>query len=312
MEKVKLTALIITLNGERLMDACLASLDFCDRILVVDSFSTDATEAICRARGALFIQHAWPGNAKQIRYGMDWLEQNAPSEWILMLDCDEVVSRELRASIEAAVAKDGEASAYSMPRRTWYHDRFLMHGGCYPDRLFRLFRPGGIRIENSGAHQKFVPAGEAGDLSGDLLHYTYSSFQNQLEKLNDYAERGARDLERKGKTGGALAGIVHGLWRFLDMYLVRRGFLDGRAGFLMAAHTSFYTFLKYVRISEGDWGQSHAAALLKTFNGHSHASSGNKTTIVPGASSPNPSLSAGGAERAAGTPELPTAPLRKG
>ena len=230
-----LTAVIITLNGERLFDRCLDSLSFCDRILVVDSFSTDRTEAIARAHGALFIQNPWPGNARQIRFGVDGL---------------------------AAIASPGEVAAFSMPRRTRYFDRFLRHGGSYPDRLFRLFRPEAIRIENSGAHQRFVPEGPGGALDGDLLHYTYSSFRNQLDKLNDYAERGARDLESRGKRGGVAAGLAHGLWRFTAMYFIRLGLLDGRAGFLMAAHTAFYTFLKYVRIAEGSWGAPYDAAKL--------------------------------------------------
>ena len=252
--RVSITALIITLNGERLLDRCLESLSFCDRILIVDSFSSDATERIAREHGAIFLQNPWPGNAKQIRFGLDWLEANAPTDWVLMLDCDEIISPELREEILRAVAAPADKTAYSMPRRTWYFDRFLRHGGCYPDRLFRLFRPETIRIDNHGAHQQFVPSGPSGDLSGDMLHYTYISFRNQLDKLNDYAERGARDLEAHGKRGGVLCGLGHGTWRFLDMYVRKLGFLDGRAGFLMAVHTSFYTFLKYVRIHEGTWG----------------------------------------------------------
>ena len=260
-ERVRLTALIITLNGERLLDKCLESLSFCDRILIVDSFSSDRTEEIARARGAIFIQNKWPGNAKQIRYGIDWLAANAPTDWVLMLDCDEIISPELKADILAALASPGDKTAFSMPRRTWYFDRFLKHGGCYPDRLFRLFLPDAIRIDNNGAHQKFVPAGPYGELSGDMLHYTYCSFQNQLEKLNDYAERGARDLEARGRKGGVLVGLLHGTWRFIDMYIRKLGLLDGRAGFLMAAHTSFYTFLKYVRIHEGGWGAPYEHGL---------------------------------------------------
>ena len=256
--RASLTAVIITLNGERLFDRCLDSLSFCDRILVVDSFSSDRTEAIARAHGAIFIQNPWPGNARQIRFGVDWLAANAPTDWVLFLDCDEVCTPRLAASIRAAIASPGEAGAFSMSRRTWYFDRFLLHGGCYPDRLFRLFRPEAIRIENSGAHQRFMPDESsgylAGHLDGDLLHYTYASFRNQLDKLNDYAERGARALESRGQRGGVAAGLAHGLWRFAAMYVMRLGFLDGRAGFLMAAHTAFYTFLKYVRIAEGSWG----------------------------------------------------------
>ncbi len=258
---VGITALIITLNGERLLDRCLESLSFCDRILVVDSFSTDTTESITRRHGAIFIQNPWPGNAKQIHFGLAWLAEHAPTDWVLMLDCDEIVSPRLQKNILQAVACPDGKAAYSMPRRTWYFDRFLKHGGCYPDRLFRLFRPESMQVDSHGAHQKFVPSGPSGELQGDLLHYTYNSFQNQLEKLNDYAERGARDMEKQGKRGGIFSGVVHGSWRFLDMYFRRLGFLDGRAGFLMAAHTSFYTFLKYIRINEGSWGAPYDQGL---------------------------------------------------
>ncbi len=251
------TALIITLNGERLLDRCLESLSFCDRVLIVDSFSSDGTESIARAHSAMFIQNPWPGNAKQILFGLAWLREHAPTRWVLMLDCDEVVSPELRESILQAITDPGEKTSYSMSRRTWYFDRFLRYGGSYPDRLFRLFRPEAIQVENRGAHQKFVPKGSSGELKGDLLHYTYSSFSNQLEKLNDYAERGARDMEAHGRQGGVLLGFIHGIWRFLDMYFRKLGLLDGRAGLLMALHTSFYTFLKYVRIHEGTWGKPY-------------------------------------------------------
>ena len=269
---VRLTALIITLHGERLLGKCLESLSFCDRVLIVDSFSSDRTEDIAREHGAIFIQNAWPGNAKQIRYGLDWLAANAPTEWVLMLDCNEIISPQLKKDILAAVAAPGSNRAFSMPRRTWYFDRFLKHGGCYPDRLFRLFCPDAIRIENSGAHQKFVPAGPSGELGGDILHYTYCNFRNQLDKLNDYAERGARDLEAQGKKGGVLVGLFHGTWRFFDMYIRKLGILDGRAGFLMAAHTSFYTFLKYVRIHEGGWGAPYDHGLSEA-DGSTHPDS---------------------------------------
>ena len=258
---VKLTAVIITLNGERLFGRCLDSLAFCDRILVVDSFSNDATQCLAEKHGAIFIQNPWPGNAEQIRFGVDWLAKYAPTEWVFFLDCDEICSPELAHSIQNALASPCDRTAFSMPRRTWYFDRFLRHGGSYPDRLFRLFRPESIRIQESGAHQQFRPSGPYGDLEGDLLHYTYANFFNQMDKLNDYAQRGARDLERKGKRGGIAAGLGHGLWRFFSMYILKRGFLDGRAGFLMATHTAFYTFLKYIRINEGTWGAPYTAGL---------------------------------------------------
>ena len=246
-------------------------MDFCDSILIVDSFSTDSTEKIAREHGAIFIQNPWPGNALQIQYGLNWLAANAPTEWVLMLDCDEIVSPELRDDILRTLAVPQASIAFSLPRRTWYYDRFLTHGGCYPDRLFRLFRPDAIKIENHGAHQQFVPVGPCSKLNGDLLHFTYSSFKNQLEKLNDYAERGARDIAQQGKQGGLPRAFLHSLWRFSSMYFIRLGFLDGKAGFLMAVHAGFYTFLKYIRIDEGDWGMKQIQNLTLPFStAHEH------------------------------------------
>ncbi len=269
-QKVRITALIITLNGERLLGDCLSSLQFCDRILIVDSFSTDSTERIAKEYGAVFIQNPWPGNALQIRHGLDWLDANAPTEWVLMLDCDEIVSAELRESILNAIDSPGAATAFSMRGLTWYYDRFLRHGGSYPDRLFRLFRPDSIQIDTHGAHQKFVPSEPIGHLKGNLYHFTYASFRNQLDKLNDYAERGAHDLEAKGRQGGICAALFHAAWRFTDMYLLRMGFRDGKAGFLMAVHTSFYTFLKYIRIHEGDWGYTSIRSITDELGNRSH------------------------------------------
>lgn len=138
------------------------------------------------------------------------------------------VPQNWRSPFRRLLAAPGDSTAFSMPRRTWYFDRFLRHGGSYPDRLFRLFRPETIRIEESGAHQQFRPSGPCGELKGDLLHYTYANFFNQMDKLNDYAQRGAKDLERKGRRGGIAAGLGHGFWRFFSMYVIRRGFLDGQ------------------------------------------------------------------------------------
>ena len=270
--RVRLTGFIIVKNGERLFDQCLESLSFCDRILVVDSFSTDRTEEIARKHGVIFIQNAWPGFPQQHTFGTNWLIENIPSDWVVSLDSDEIISPELRASILKAVENPQGHSAFSMPRRTWYYDRFLKHGGCYPDRLYRLYRPECIRIDNYGAHQQVVPSGSCGNIDGDILHYSYYSFENQLEKLNIYAATGALDLEKKGKKGGVFQGLVHGTWRFVDMYIRKLGFLDGRAGFLMAAHQSFYTFLKYIRVRQGLWGAPFDHGLPNTTD-HNHSES---------------------------------------
>lgn len=249
-----ITGLILTYNGERLLDRCLASLSFCDRVLVVDSFSTDGTERIAREHGSAFVRRAWEGPGPQFRYALDLIDADYASDWIVSLDQDEICTPELRESILKAVAAPAENVGFYVPRRSWYYDRFLKHSGWYPDHLLRCFRRGAMRVSVSGAHYSFHPQGPTGTLTGDILHYPYSSFREHLDKINSYAQQGAEALASSGKHGGIALGLLHGFGRFLRIYLLKKGFLDGRAGFINAVHGAFYAFLKYVRVDEGNWG----------------------------------------------------------
>ena len=248
-----ITGLVLTFNGERLLARCLQSMSFCDRIVVVDSFSTDRTEEIAHKAGCVFVQNKWEGPARQFAFSFDLLRQ-MNTEWVFSLDQDEVCSDQLRESILTAVRTGGQMAGFWIPRRSWYYDRFLLHSGWYPDRLLRLFRLGAMNVHVSGAHYSFHPAGPTAKLQGDILHYPYSNFREHLDKINSYAQQGADDMAAKGRKGGILPGLLHGFGRFLRIYVLKRGFLDGRAGFINAAHGAFYAFLKYVRINEGNWG----------------------------------------------------------
>ncbi len=256
-----ITGLVLTYNGERLLDRCLASLSFCDKVLVVDSFSTDRTVDMARAAGAEVVQRKWEGPGPQFQHALSLID----TEWVFSLDQDEICTEELRESVLAAVRapmRGGEGSSapharragYWVPRRSWYFDRFMKHSGWYPDYLLRLFRTAHMEVHVSGAHYSFHPKGETGRLRGDILHYPYDSFRQHLDKINSYAQQGADDLRAKGRRGGVAVATAHGLARFLKLYVVKRGFLDGRAGFINAAHGAFYAFLKYIRVQEGEWG----------------------------------------------------------
>ena len=260
-KKAKLTALIIVLNGERTIGSCLQSLAFCDNIVVIDSFSTDKTKGICQEHKAFFIENPFKGYMEQIRFGIDWIQKNTPSEWIFFLDCDEICSLELKEKIQKALAQNSPVSAYQVSRLTWYYDRFLRHGGMYPDRLFRLFKPEAIEISQKNGHPVYIPTKEHGILDGDLLHYSYESFTHQMQKINGYATRGAKSMRAEGKKGGLAKALFHSFWRFFAMYALKKGFLDGKAGFINACHIAFYTFLKYIRIDEGTWGKPFVQSL---------------------------------------------------
>ena len=241
-------------GGVRLLERCLASLAFCDYLLIVDSFSSDATLDIARAAGGpervRILQRAWENIGAQFAFALPLVE----TEWVLILDQDEVCTAQLEASIRRAIAVPTAPDGFYISRRSWYYDHFLRHSGWHPDYLLRCFRNGRVEIRLSGAHHTFHPLGATKILSGKILHYPYSGFRQHLDKINDYAQRGANDLAAKGRSGGLAHGLLHGIGRFARIYLLKRGFLDGRAGFINAAHGAFYAFLKYVRVGEGSWG----------------------------------------------------------
>ncbi len=245
------TGLILTFNGERLLEKCLKSLDFCDELLVVDSESTDRTREIAEKRGARVIVNPWPGPVAQFKLALS----KVSTTWVVSLDQDEYLTDELRENIIKKLSQKEHVAGYYTPRSSFYFNRFMKHSGWYPDYLFRVFRLGKMEVSASGAHYHFTPRGETLKLTGDILHYPYESFQQHMEKINYYAEEGAKSLREKGRKGGLIRGLLHAKIRFIKLYFLKLGFLDGKAGFCNALAGFYYTFQKYIRIDETEkWG----------------------------------------------------------
>ena len=254
-----ITGVVLTRDGERLVRKCLQSLFFCDTVLVVDSGSKDTTMVTARELGAEIVQNEWKGFAAQFTFAATCVR----TDWFFILDQDEICSPELAEAIQASiktVAPTGKDSmqapvAFSVARRSWYLDRFMKHGGWYPDHILRVFRTGYVDFSQD-AHIHYHPRGRSSHIEdGEIIHYPYIGFHHQLAKLNEYADQGAEALRASGKKGGIAAGMCHGFARFFRIYIIKAGFLDGRAGFLAAAHGSFYAFLKYVRVLDASWGK---------------------------------------------------------
>ncbi len=246
MAKPEVTGLILTLNGAKHLDACLASLDFCDQILVVDSGSTDATQDIAAARKARVLVNPWPGPKKQFEYAF----AHITTPWVVSLDQDEILSDELRASVINALQNPGDMSAFLCPRTSYYFDRFLRHSGWYPDLLPRVFRLADTGVHVSGPHYGFEPKGKTRRLAGDIIHYPYENLRQHVDKINYYTQIAAEEMHAKGKQAGVATAVGHGLARFMKIYFFRRGFLDGKAGFVLAVNSFFYAFQKYIRLAE--------------------------------------------------------------
>lgn len=250
MAVVRLSVVIITFNEEANIARCLAALgDVADEVLVVDSFSTDGTVAICQQHGARVMQHAFAGYVAQKNFATD----QARFDHILQLDADEVLTDELRQSIRAAT-QAWQHAAYSLARLTNYCGSWVRHGGWYPDRKLRLYdrrlgRWQGLLLHE---HYEVQPGQTTGHLRGDALHYSYHSIAQHVAQLNKFTSITAQELALKGKTRVTLFHLVgKPLWKFWHGYVFRLGFLDGFAGLSIAVISAAGVFLKFAKLKTG-------------------------------------------------------------
>ncbi|WP_118182133.1 glycosyltransferase family 2 protein [Paraburkholderia phosphatilytica] len=243
MNQTTLGVAVITRNAASRLDECLAAVAFADAIVVVDSGSTDHTVEIARAHGARVLSHPdWPGFGPQKNRALDALG----TDWILSIDADEIVSAELASAIRATLAAPA-ADVYALDRLSYFCGHQVRHSGWYPDWIPRLFRRGAARFSDDLVHERLVFEGPVQRLAGKLLHYSYEDFETVLRKLDAYSTAGARQRHAAGGHGSFGKALARGAWAFVRTYLLRRGFLDGRAGFMIAvfnAETVYYRFLK--------------------------------------------------------------------
>lgn len=252
----RLSLIVITRNEAHRLAACLASVPFADEVVVVDSGSGDGTPDMARRLGARVIETAdWPGFGPQKNRALD----AAGGDWVLSLDADEAASPELAAQIRRVVFEQGDAAAspfaaYTLARLSSLAGRWVRHGDWYPDPVLRLFRRGAARFSDAAVHERVVCDGPVGRLDGHLLHVGMPTLDDCLDKVNRYSSARAAQLRRRGR-GGLAAALGHGLWAFVRGYVVRRGFLDGAIGFVLAvssAESTYYSYLKASLPAEGD------------------------------------------------------------
>jgi glycosyltransferase involved in cell wall biosynthesis len=244
---MRLSALVPTFNEERRIEACLRSLDFCDEIVLVDSFSTDRTLEIARRFTDRVFLRPWKGSNDQ----KEFARQEARGEWVLSVDADEVVSRALRDEILRRLPQAREPG-FLLPIRTYYRDRWVKVGGLWPGYHLRLFRRDAGCWEGAiEPHERVRLRGRPGRMRAPLLHYSYEDLQDFLDKAWRHAEIWAESQRRAGRQARAWSLVTRPLFRFLRDYLGRGGFLGGGFGLLFCVLQAHYTFLKYARLWEG-------------------------------------------------------------
>ncbi len=248
-ERVRISACIIAKDEADRIGPCLESVAFCDEIVVLDSGSTDGTPALCREAGARVIETDWPGWVAQKNRAVE----AATHDWILSLDADERVDATLRAQIEALregpLSDDAEPRAYELTRRVFYLGRWINHGGWYPEWRIRLFHRGHAHWGGIDPHDRVETESSVGRIrDGNLEHFTYRSIDDHLRQMNRFTAVGAQKLFERGKRRAFLSLLFKPPWRFMHMYVLRRGFLDGKAGFVVAVLHAYAGFLKYAKL----------------------------------------------------------------
>lgn len=240
----RLSAALIVRNESRNLRECLETLRWADEIVIVDSGSDDDTIAIANEyTDKVYVESDWQGYGVQRQRA----QARATGDWILVVDADERVTPELRAEIEKVVARNEDNTAYAIPRLSFCFGRFIRHGGWYPDYVIRLYPRESGGYNAAPVHEKvqLAPGVEVRRLSGDLLHYTYDDLEHYLVKSAAYAAAWSAMRLGVGRRATLFQGILHGIACFVRMYLLRAGFLDGRAGLLLALLSAHSTFAKY-------------------------------------------------------------------
>lgn len=244
-QRPSLAVAMIARNEAANLPDCLGSVSgWVDEIMVLDAGSTDDTVAIAESFGAnVFSNPDWPGFGKQRQLAQNHVQ----SDWVLWVDADERVSPELRDEILQCLQTAPGNTVFAMPRLSWAFGRFIRHLGWYPDHVLRLYPTRLTRYDDSLVHEKvLVPAGvQTRILKANLLHYTYRDMPQYLDKMGHYARLWAEQKAAKGKRSSVSTAILHGVGCFVRMYVLRRGFLDGAQGFLIAATNAYFTFAKY-------------------------------------------------------------------
>ncbi len=242
-----LSVAVIARDEEDRLADCLESVRWAREIVVLDSGSSDRTVEVARRYTDLVFRQDWLGYVAQKNSALD----RCTRPWILSLDADERVSEGLRREIFRTLERpDGELpDGFRVPRRTFYLGRWIRHGWS-PDLQLRLLRRGRGRWVGPGVHEWIEVAGRAERLASPILHHTYRGLSEQLSKMDRYTTLDAEHRWRRGERAGLYGLFVLPPVKFLQVYLLKRAFLDGRAGLILSAMGAWYVFLKAAKLHE--------------------------------------------------------------
>lgn len=246
-EMPQLSVVIITFNEEKNIGRCLESIQgIADDVVIVDSFSTDATESISKKHNVNFISRKWEGYSDTKNFA----NAQAKFDWVLSLDADEALSEELKKSI-LKIKLESELKTYKFHRLTNYCGSWIKHCGWYPDTKIRIFDRR-ISSWEGIIHEKLIinSKQEAILLNGDCLHYSYYTIEQHIAQIEKFSSLAAQDMFHKGKKASALKMYLSPVVKFINDYIIKFGILDGTAGYTICKVSAKHSFLKYKKLQE--------------------------------------------------------------
>jgi glycosyltransferase involved in cell wall biosynthesis len=238
----KLSATIITYNEEKNIERCLKSLHWVDEIVVIDSYSKDNTVEICKKYNCNVLQTKWLGFGKTKQLAVD----NAVNEWVLSIDADEEVTPELQKKIKE-ILFDPKSNGYYIKRKSFYLGHEIKYCGWNNDYPVRLFDKNFGNFNDKEVHESVKINSEKLKIHEPLLHFTYPTVTSHIEKVNRYSSLAAGELINKRKHYSIFSAIIFGFVKFINMYLLKLGFLDGKIGLILCYNSAFGVYLKYIK-----------------------------------------------------------------
>ncbi|WP_237387068.1 glycosyltransferase family 2 protein [Xenorhabdus sp. Sc-CR9] len=247
-DKKRLSVVMIAKNAADVITDCLLSVSWADEIIVLDSGSTDATCQIANEMGAkVYTNTQWPGFGRQRQLAQSY----ASGDYIFMIDADERVTPELKASIEQVIINPDDNKVYSCSRLNLFMGRFMQHSGWYPDKVIRLYCRERYQYNDNQVHESLDTQGASiVALKGDLRHLTCRNLMEFQQKQLNYARDWAKHRHEQGKKVSYSSVLTHMLGAFFKTWLLRAGFLDGKQGLVLAVVNAQYTFNKYAALWE--------------------------------------------------------------
>lgn len=242
--KTPISVTIITKNEQQNIRRCLQSLSWADEIIVVDSGSEDDTVAICEEFGCRVYQEDWQGFGKTKQKAVSY----AGNDWIFSIDADEEVTDALRERIITLFKEPVTVQAFRVHRRSFYLGKMIKHSGWNKDYPLRIFNRNAGGFNEKAVHESVHVEGTVERLQETLLHFTYPTLESHLQKMNQYSTLGAQTLFEKGYRVTVCGALFRGKLKFMKMYLLKAGFLDGLTGFVLALNSAFGVFLKYMKL----------------------------------------------------------------